>query len=173
MPISPLRQRPAYVALAEHHAKIRDRHLRDLFAGERINVSENHPVLHVALRMPKGPTVIVDGDDVVAQVHESFDRTADFATKIRSGAWKGHPGKPIRNIINIGIGASDHRPVMAYEALRRYTERNLTFRFGPAWTRRTSRNPPGTCQQKKRSTSCSARWPDKLDAMFVARSASS
>jgi glucose-6-phosphate isomerase len=180
MPISPLRQRPAYGALAEHHAKIENRHLRDLFAddpdrgelfraeaaglyldysknritdethdlllqlaeqsdleerrdmmfaGKPINVSENRSVLHTALRMPKGATLIVDGVDVVAQVHEVLDRMADFATKIRSGAWKGHTGKPIRNIINIGIGGSDLGPVMAYEALRHYTERNLTFRF--------------------------------------------
>jgi glucose-6-phosphate isomerase len=180
MPISPLRQRPAYGALAEHHAKIETLHLRDLFAedpdrgelfraeaaglyldysknritdethdlllqlaeqsdleerrdmmfaGKPINVSENRSVLHTALRMPKGATLIVDGVDVVAQVHEVLDRMADFATKIRSGAWKGHTGKPIRNIINIGIGGSDLGPVMAYEALRHYTERNLTFRF--------------------------------------------
>jgi len=77
-----------------------------MFAGERINVSENRSVLHVALRMPKGTSLIVDGVDVVAQVHEVLDRMADFATKIRSGAWKGHTGKPIRNIVNIGIGGS-------------------------------------------------------------------
>ena len=84
-----------------------------MFAGKRINVSENRSVLHVALRMPKGATLIVDGVDVVAQVHEVLDRMADFATKIRSGAWKGHTGKPIRNIVNIGIGGSDLGPVMA------------------------------------------------------------
>ncbi|MBV8179035.1 MAG: glucose-6-phosphate isomerase [Mycobacterium sp.] len=100
-----------------------------MFVGERINVSENRSVLHVALRMPKGTSLIVDGVDVVAQVHEVLDRMADFATKIRSGAWKGHTGKPIRNIVNIGIGGSDLGPVMAYEALRHYTHRNLTFRF--------------------------------------------
>ncbi len=100
-----------------------------MFAGERINVSENRSVLHVALRMPKGASLIVDGVDVVAQVHEVLDRMADLANKIRSGAWKGHTGKPIRNIINIGIGGSDLGPVMAYEALRQYTDRNLTFRF--------------------------------------------
>src|SRR5574340_596433 len=100
-----------------------------MFFGERINVSENRSVLHVALRMSKGATLIVDGVDVVAQVHEVLDRMADFATKIRSGAWKGHTGKPIRNIVNIGIGGSDLGPVMAYEALRHYTDRNLTFRF--------------------------------------------
>jgi glucose-6-phosphate isomerase len=180
VPIPPLRKRPAYRALAEHHAKIEGRHLRELFAedptrgerlsaeaaglyldysknrvtdetlglllqlaeqseleqhreamfaGERINVSENRSVLHVALRMPKGTSLIVDGNDVVAEVHQVLDRMADFATKIRSGAWKGHTGKPIRNIINIGIGGSDLGPVMAYEALRHYTHRDLAFRF--------------------------------------------
>ena len=180
MPDSPLRLRPAYAALAEHHATIGNRHLRDLFAddpdrgewfnaeavglyldysknritdetvdllvelaqqsgleerrdsmfaGKPINVSEDRAVLHVALRMPKDATLIVDEVDVVAKVHEVLDRMAEFATKIRSGEWKGHTGKPIRNIVNIGIGGSDLGPVMAYEALRHYTERNLTFRF--------------------------------------------
>jgi len=180
VPISPLRDRPAYAALAEHYAKIEGRHLRELFAedptrgerlcaegaglyldysknritdetlglllqlaeqsgleqrrdamfaGERINVSEDRSVLHVALRMPKGTSLIVDGTDVVAEVHQVLDRMADFATKIRSGAWKGHTGKPIRNVVNIGIGGSDLGPVMAHEALRHYTDRDLTFRF--------------------------------------------
>jgi glucose-6-phosphate isomerase len=180
MPITPMRKRPAYQALAEHHAKIEGRHLRELFAedptrgerlsaeaaglyldysknritdetlglllqlaeqsglgqrreamfaGGRINVSENRSVLHVALRMPKGTSLIVDGSDVVAEVHRVLDRMADFATKIRSGAWKGHTGKPIRNIINVGIGGSDLGPMMAFEALRHYADRNLTFRF--------------------------------------------
>ena len=100
-----------------------------MFAGDRINVSENRSVLHVALRMPKEATLIVDGVDVVAQVHEVLDRMASFADKVRSGEWKGHTGKPIRNIINIGIGGSDLGPVMAYEALRHYSRRDLTFRF--------------------------------------------
>jgi glucose-6-phosphate isomerase len=100
-----------------------------MFAGERINVSEHRSVLHVALRMPKGTSLVVDGVDVVAEVHGVLDRMADFATKIRSGAWPGHTGKPIRNVVNIGIGGSDLGPVMAYEALRHYTDRNLTFRF--------------------------------------------
>ncbi len=100
-----------------------------MFAGDRINVSENRSVLHVALRMPKEATLMVDGVDVVAQVHEVLDRMAAFADKIRSGEWKGHTGKPIRNIINIGIGGSDLGPVMAYEALRHYSRRDLTFRF--------------------------------------------
>jgi glucose-6-phosphate isomerase len=100
-----------------------------MFAGDRINVSEDRSVLHVALRMPKEATLMVDGVDVVAQVHEVLDRMGAFADKIRSGAWKGHTGKPIRNIINIGIGGSDLGPVMAYEALRHYSRRDLTFRF--------------------------------------------
>ena len=180
MPIPPLRERPAYAALAEHYSKIEDRHLRELFAedpgrgerfraqalglyldysknriteqtltlllrlareselerhrdamfaGDKINVSENRSVLHVALRMPKGTSLIVDGTDVVAEVHEVLDRMADFATKIRSGAWTGYTGRPIRNVVNIGIGGSDLGPVMAYEALRHYTDRDLTFRF--------------------------------------------
>jgi glucose-6-phosphate isomerase len=176
----PLRERPAYTALAGHYAKIEGRHLRDLFdedpargerlcaeaaglyldysknrvtdetlslllqlaeqsdleqrrdmmfAGERINVSENRSVLHVALRMPRGASLIVDGVDVVAQVHDVLDRMAAFANQVRAGLWKGHTGKPIRNIVNIGIGGSDLGPVMAYEALRYYTDRDLTFRF--------------------------------------------
>ena len=180
MTIPPLRERPAFDALAKHHAELVGRHLRELFAedpargerlcaeaaglyldysknritdetlglllqlaeqsglerhrdamfaGERINVSENRSVLHVALRMPKGASLVVDGTDVVVEVHEVLDRMAGFATRIRSGEWKGHTGKPIRNIVNIGIGGSDLGPVMAYEALRHYSDRNLTFRF--------------------------------------------
>jgi len=178
--ILPLRERPAFGALAEHHSEMVGRHLRDLFAedpargerfcaeaagiyldysknritdetlslllqlaqqsglerhreamfaGERINTSENRSVLHVALRMPRGTSLIVDGVDVVTEVHEVLDRMTDFAIKIRSGTWRGHTGKPIRNIINIGIGGSDLGPVMAYEALRHYTDRGLRFRF--------------------------------------------
>jgi glucose-6-phosphate isomerase len=100
-----------------------------MFSGERINVSENRPVLHVALRMPKGSSLVVDGVDVVAQVHEVLDRMAGLADRVRSGEWTGYTGKPIRNIVNIGIGGSDLGPVMAYEALRHYSERRLTFRF--------------------------------------------
>jgi len=176
----PLRQRPAFAALAAHHAAIEGKSLRQLFdedhtrgerltaeavgihldysknrvtdetmrllvelaeqsdlerhrdamfAGERINVSENRSVLHVALRMPKGTTLMVDGTDVVAQVHEVLDRMAVFTERVRSGEWKGHTGKPIRNVINIGIGGSDLGPVMTYEALRYYTRRDLVFRF--------------------------------------------
>ncbi len=105
-------------------------HRRDMmFSGERINVSEGRSVLHVALRMPKGTSLIVDGIDVVTEVHEVLDRMAAFADTVRSGRWKGHTGKPIRNIVNIGIGGSDLGPVMAYEALRHYSDRDLTFRF--------------------------------------------
>ena len=100
-----------------------------MFAGERINVSENRSVLHVALRMPKGTSLIVDGVDVVAEVHAVLDRMAAFAEQVRSGEWRGHTGKPIRNVVNIGIGGSDLGPVMAYEALRHYSRRELTFRF--------------------------------------------
>ena len=180
MPTTPLRQRPAWKALEQHHREIGGRHLRDLFAedpgrgerltaeaaglyldysknrvtdetlalliqlaqesgvgerrdammrGEPINVSEHRAVLHVALRMPGGSSLVVGGVDVVAQVHEVLDRMAEFANRIRSGEWKGHTGKAIRNIVNVGIGGSDLGPVMAYEALRHYTQRDLTFRF--------------------------------------------
>ena len=100
-----------------------------MFRGERINTTENRSVLHVALRMPKGESLVVDGVDVVAEVHEVLDRMSAFADRVRSGEWKGHTGKPIRNVVNIGIGGSDLGPVMAYEALRHYTRRDLTFRF--------------------------------------------
>ena len=180
MPTIPLRERPSWKALEQHHAEIGARHLRELFAedpgrgerltaeaaglyldysknrvtdetlrllialagesgleqrrdmmfaGEPINTSEGRSVLHVALRMPKGSSLIVDGTDVVAQVHEVLDRMADFAGRVRSGQWQGFTGKPIRNIINVGIGGSDLGPVMAYEALRHYSRRDLTFRF--------------------------------------------
>jgi len=100
-----------------------------MFRGEHINVSEDRAVLHVALRMPRTASLVVDGTDVVQQVHEVLDRMADFANRVRSGQWKGHTGKPIRNVVNIGIGGSDLGPVMAYEALRHYTTRDITFRF--------------------------------------------
>jgi glucose-6-phosphate isomerase len=176
----PLRERRAWRELEAHHAEIRDRHLRDLFAddpergerltaeaaglyldysknritdetlallarlaaesglaerrdamfrGERINVSENRSVLHVALRMPRDRSLIVDGTDVVKQVHEVLDRMSAFAERVRGGEWRGHTGKPIRNVINIGIGGSDLGPVMAYEALRHYSKREMAFRF--------------------------------------------
>jgi glucose-6-phosphate isomerase len=180
MPTVPLRQRPAWKALEQHHAEIAGRHLRELFdedpgrgerltaeavglyldysknrvtdetirllirlaeesgleqrrdamfRGDRINVSENRPVLHVALRMPKDAALVVDGVDVVAQVHEVLDRMSAFAEKVRSGEWKGFTGAAIRNVVNVGIGGSDLGPVMAYEALRYYSQRDMTFRF--------------------------------------------
>ena len=100
-----------------------------MFRGEHINVSEDRAVLHVALRMPRSASLVVDGTDVVRQVHEVLDRMADFANRVRSGEWKGYTGKPIRNVVNVGIGGSDLGPVMAYEALRHYTTRDITFRF--------------------------------------------
>jgi len=100
-----------------------------MFKGEKINATENRAVLHTALRAPKGKSIIVDGENVVDQVHAVLDKMAIFATQIRRGAWQGHTGKPICNIVNIGIGGSDLGPVMAYEALRHDSQRNLTFRF--------------------------------------------
>jgi glucose-6-phosphate isomerase len=182
MPAStpPLTGRPEWRALQDHYAKVRDAHLRTLFAedagrgerltaeaiglyfdyskhrvtdetirlllrlaeavglraridamfrGDKINVTEGRAVLHVALRAPRGQSIMVDGKDVVPEVHQVLDRMAAFANRVRSGAWTGHTGKRIRNVINIGIGGSDLGPVMAYEALRRYSERSMTFRF--------------------------------------------
>ena len=100
-----------------------------MFSGEHINVSEDRAVLHVALRMPRGEKLVVDGVDVVAEVHRVLDQMAGFAERVRSGEWKGHTGKRIRNVINVGIGGSDLGPVMAYEALRHYSKRDMTFRF--------------------------------------------
>ncbi len=100
-----------------------------MFRGEKINVTEDRAVLHVALRAPRGASIVVDGENVVPQVHAVLDKMADFSNRVRSGAWKGHTGKRIRNVINIGIGGSDLGPVMAYEALKHYSERAMTFRF--------------------------------------------
>jgi glucose-6-phosphate isomerase len=100
-----------------------------MFRGEKINVSERRAVLHVALRAPRGASILVDGENVVPGVHAVLDRMADFANHVRGGDWKGHTGKRIRNVVNIGIGGSDLGPVMAYEALRHYTDRAMTFRF--------------------------------------------
>ncbi len=107
---------------------LRDR-IDAMFRGEKINVTEKRAVLHVALRAPQGTSIIVDGEDVVPQVHAVLDKMAEFSQRVRSGAWKGHTGKPIRNVINVGIGGSDLGPVMAYEALKHYSERAMTFRF--------------------------------------------
>ncbi len=103
--------------------------IEGMFRGEKINVTERRAVLHVALRAPRGESIIVDGENVVPEVHKVLDRMADFARRVRDGSWKGHTGKGIRNVINIGIGGSDLGPVMAYEALRHYSDRNLTVRF--------------------------------------------
>ena len=100
-----------------------------MFRGEKINITENRAVLHVALRAPRDASIVVDGKNVVPDVHAVLDRMAGFADRVRSGEWKGHTGKRIRNVVNIGIGGSDLGPVMAYEALRHYSDRALTFRF--------------------------------------------
>jgi glucose-6-phosphate isomerase len=177
---SSLTARPAWKALVAHHKKIRDVHLRQLFAddpnrgelltaeaaglfldysknritdetlklllqlagecglrqridamfrGDKINITENRAVLHVALRSPRAASIVVDGENVVPQVHAVLDKMADFSKRVRSGVWKGHTGKRIRNVVNIGIGGSDLGPVMAYEALKHYSDRTMTFRF--------------------------------------------
>jgi len=178
--IQPLTKRKAWKALEAHYRKLREVHLRQLFAkdpkrgerltaeaagifldysknritdetldllmqlaeesglrsrigamfrGERINITENRAVLHIALRAPRGASIIVDGENVVPQVHAVLDRMTDLCHRVRNGEWKGYTGKRIRNVINIGIGGSDLGPVMAYEALRHYTDREMTFRF--------------------------------------------
>ena len=176
----PLTARPAWKTLVAHHEKIRNVHLRQLFAddpgrgerltaeaagvfldysknritdetlrlllqlaeecglrqriaamfrGDKINITEDRAVLHVALRAPRNASIVVDGENVVPQVHAVLDKMTDFCERVRSGAWKGHSGKRIRNVVNIGIGGSDLGPVMAYEALKHYSERTMTFRF--------------------------------------------
>ncbi len=100
-----------------------------MFRGDIINTTENRPVLHVALRSPRGAVITVNGENVVDNVHAVLDRMSAFADRIRSGAWTGHTGRRIRNIVNIGIGGSDLGPAMAYEALRHYSDRSMTFRF--------------------------------------------
>src|SRR6266849_3966910 len=177
---TPLTQRPTWKALGEHYQKIRDLHLRSLFAGdpsrgerfaleaasiyldysknritdetlrllmelardsglreridamfrgEKINVTENRPVLHVALRAPRDESIVVDGENVVPMVHAVLDKMTDFSNRVRSGAWMGYTGKRMRNIINIGIGGSDLGPSMAYDALKYFSDRNLNVRF--------------------------------------------
>ncbi|MBV8265978.1 MAG: glucose-6-phosphate isomerase, partial [Planctomycetaceae bacterium] len=115
------------VQLAEESG-LRDR-IDAMFRGEKINVTEGRAVLHVALRAPKSVSIVVDGRDVVPEVHAVLDKMADFADRVRGGAWKGHTGRRIKNVVNIGIGGSDLGPVMAYEALKHYSYRGLTFRF--------------------------------------------
>ncbi len=178
--VKPLTQRPAWKALTAHHKKIKDVHLRELFAkdarrgekltasasgifldysknrvtaetlklllrlakesdlkgrieamftGKKINITENRAVLHVALRAPRDASILVDGKNVVPEVHAVLDKMGKFANRVRSGAWKGFTGKRIKNVINIGIGGSDLGPVMAYEALKHYSKRDMTFRF--------------------------------------------
>ena len=100
-----------------------------MFRGEKINTTEDRAVLHVALRAPRGASIFVDGANVVPQVHGVLDRMAQFSNRVRSGQWKGHTGAAIRNVVNIGIGGSDLGPVMAYEALKHYSDRGMTFRF--------------------------------------------
>jgi glucose-6-phosphate isomerase len=113
--------------LAEHHG-LRSR-IDAMFRGEKINTTENRAALHVALRAPEGASIIVDGENVVPKVHAVLGKMADFARRVREGVWKGYSGKRIRNVVNIGIGGSDLGPVMAYEALKHYSDRAITFRF--------------------------------------------
>ena len=178
--IQSLTARPSWKALESHHQKVRQSHLRKLFAddpkrgerltteavglyldysknritdetlklllqlaeesglraridamfrGDKINITENRAVLHVALRAPRSASIVIDGENVVPQVHAVLDKMADFSNRVRSGTWKGHTGKRIRNVINIGIGGSDLGPVMAYEALKYYSDRAMSFRF--------------------------------------------
>lgn len=115
------------VRLAEER-RLRER-IEAMFRGERINATENRAVLHVALRAPRDAVIVVDGQNVVPEVHAVLDRMADFAERVRAGQWRGYTGKPIRNVVNIGIGGSDLGPVMAYEALKHYSDRRFTFRF--------------------------------------------
>src|SRR5262249_108413 len=111
-----------------HESGLRER-IDSMFRGDKINITEKRAVLHVALRAPKGSSIVVDSENVVIQVHAVLDKMADFSDRVRSGTWKGYTGKRIRNVINVGIGGSDLGPVMAYEALRHYSERTMTFRF--------------------------------------------
>src|ERR1700691_424377 len=115
------------VALAEESGV--PEHRDAMFRGDHINVSENRAVLHTALRLPADATLVVDGEDVVAEVHGVLARMRDFSNRLRSGKFKGYTGKPIKNVVNVGIGGADLGPVMAYEALRHYSRRDMTFRF--------------------------------------------
>ncbi|HEY2147877.1 MAG TPA: glucose-6-phosphate isomerase, partial [Pirellulales bacterium] len=118
---------PLLVTLAED-CGLRGR-IDAMFRGEKINITENRSVLHTALRAPRSASIVVDGVDVVPQVHAVLDKMSNFANRIRSGQWRGQTGKPIKSVVNIGIGGSDLGPVMAYEALKAYSEREMTFRF--------------------------------------------
>src|SRR5271154_6257729 len=118
---------PLLIRLAEE-SRLRER-IDAMFRGDKINTTEKRAVLHTALRAPRDASIVVDGKNVVPEVHAVLDRMADFSNRLRSGAWKGHTGKRIRNVINVGIGGSDLGPVMAYEALKHYSDRTMTFRF--------------------------------------------
>jgi glucose-6-phosphate isomerase len=118
---------PLLIRLAEE-SRLRER-IDAMFRGDKINTTEKRAVLHTALRAPRDASIVVDGKNVVPEVHAVLDRMADFANRLRSGAWKGHTGKRIRNVVNVGIGGSDLGPVMAYEALKHYSDRTMTFRF--------------------------------------------
>lgn len=115
------------LALA-HECRLRER-IEGMFRGDKINFTEGRAVLHTALRMPRESSLMVDGENIIPKVHTVLDRMAEFSNQVRSGEWKGHTGKRIRNVVNVGIGGSDLGPVMAYEVLRFYSERNLRFRF--------------------------------------------
>src|SRR6266496_5695625 len=115
------------VQLADE-SRLRER-IDAMFRGEKINITENRAVLHVALRAPREASIVVDGQNVVPEVYAVLDKMADFSNRVRSGTWKGYTGKRIRNVINVGIGGSDLGPVMAYEALKHYSDRSMTFRF--------------------------------------------
>ena len=143
-----------------------------MFAGEHINVSEDRAVLHVALRMPRERSLIVDGVDVVKEVHETLDRMAAFAERVRSGEWTGHTGKPIRNVVNVGIGGSDLGPVMAYEALRHYSppRDDLPLRLQRR-RHRLRRVRPATSTPRRRSSSISSKTFTTLETMTNARTA--
>jgi glucose-6-phosphate isomerase len=109
-------------------SKLRDR-IEAMFRGEKINFTENRAVLHTALRAPRDASVLVDGENIVPKVHAVLDKMAHFSAQVRNGEWRGHAGKRIRNVVNIGIGGSDLGPVMAYEALKDYSDRSINFRF--------------------------------------------
>ena len=138
------------VNLAEE-CSLRER-IEAMFHGEKINITENRAVLHIALRAPGSEKILVDGVNVVPEVHAVLDRMAVFSEQVRSGQWLGYSGKRIRNVINIGIGGSDLGPVMAYEVLKHYSERDMTFRFSSRTrTAPTSKRPHATLTPKKRS----------------------
>jgi len=220
--IAPLTTAAAWKALDAHYPKIRELHLRQLFAddpkrgermtaeaigiyfdyskhritdetlrlllqlteesglraridamfrGDKINVTEKRAVLHVALRAPKGKSIIVDGEDVMPKVHAVLDKMTSFCNRVRSGEWKGHTGKPIRNVINVGIGGSDLGPVMAYGALRYYSQCNLTFRFVSNIDGTTSSRLPVTLTPRRHCLSFRQRLFTTLETMTNAHTA--